>query len=186
MKRQDLEHLIRASSQITQEYELVVIGSQSILGTDPNPPAELTVSAEADIYPLHKPELAHEIDVHIGEGSPFHELNGYYAQGVGVETATLPSGWLDRVVRVPDSAHSSGVGYCISVLDLFLSKAEAGREKDKDFCLLLLEHGYLTLPEALAMVPAMPEAVDKRRLSARIRRWVKLAREAGRSIPVWE
>ena len=87
MKRQDLEHLIRASSDITKEYELVVVGSQAILGTDPNPPAELTVSAEVDIYPLNRPELAHDIDVHIGEGSPFHELNGYYAQGVGVETA---------------------------------------------------------------------------------------------------
>ncbi|MDZ7938202.1 MAG: hypothetical protein U5M53_07965 [Rhodoferax sp.] len=46
MRRIDLEHLIRACSEITQEYELVVIGSQAILGTHPNPPAELTVSAE--------------------------------------------------------------------------------------------------------------------------------------------
>ena len=183
MKRQDLEHLIRASADITREYELVVIGSQSILGTDPNPPAQLTVSAEADIYPLHKPELAHEIDVHIGEGSPFHELNGYYAQGVGVETARLPAGWLERVVRVPDSAHTAGVGYCISAVDLFLSKAEAGRDKDRIFCLLLLEYGYLHLTAALSMVSAMPADVDKRRLSARIRRWVRGAREAGRSIP---
>ena len=38
-------------------------------------------------------ERADLIDGSIGEGSPFHELYGYYAQGVGEETATLPAGW---------------------------------------------------------------------------------------------
>lgn len=183
MKRQDLEHLIRASSDITKEYELVVVGSQAILGTDPNPPASLTVSVEADIYPLHRPELADKIDVLIGEGSPFHEQNGYYAQGVGPETALLPMGWLDRIVRVPDAAHDAGVGYCISPIDLFMSKAAAGREKDQVFCMALLEHRYLGASQALAMVPSMPEEVNKRQLAARIRRWVALARQAGTNIP---
>jgi len=66
MRRMDLEHIIRACSEITQEYELVVIGSQAILGSDPNPPAELTVSAEADIYPLNNPALSDLIDGAIG------------------------------------------------------------------------------------------------------------------------
>lgn len=183
MKRQDLEHLIRVSSDITGEYELVVVGSQAILGTDPNPPATLTVSVEADIYPLHRPELADKIDVLIGEGSPFHEQHGYYAQGVGAETASLPAGWRERVVRVPDAVHASGIGYCISVVDLFMSKAAAGREKDQEFCMALLEHGYLRVAEALVMVASMPEKVDKRQLSARIRRWISRARDAGHAIP---
>ena len=53
MNRQDLEHLIRAAAEVTNEYEFVVVGSQSILGPIPNPPAELTMSMEADIYPLN-------------------------------------------------------------------------------------------------------------------------------------
>jgi hypothetical protein len=52
MKREDLEHIIRAAADITNEYEFVVVGSQSILGPIPNPPAVFTMSAEADIYPL--------------------------------------------------------------------------------------------------------------------------------------
>jgi hypothetical protein len=68
MRRIDLDHIIRACSEITQEYELVVIGSQAILGSHPNPPAELTVLAEADIYPLHNPALSELIDGAIGEG----------------------------------------------------------------------------------------------------------------------
>jgi hypothetical protein len=172
MRRIDLEHLIRACSEITQEYELVVIGSQAILGTHPNPPAELTVSAEADM-----------IDGAIGEGSVFHATNGYYAQGVDIHTAKLPHDWLDRVVRVPEASFATGVGYCIGVLDLFLSKAAAGRTKDMEFCTALLVHQYLLPSEALAMVKNMPPDVDQRVLSARIRRWIAIAREAGRVIP---
>lgn len=40
----------------------------------PNAPSLLLVSAEADLFPLHRPELADLIDGSIGEGSPFHEL----------------------------------------------------------------------------------------------------------------
>jgi hypothetical protein len=39
MNREDLEHIIRAAAAVTDEYEFVVIGSQSILGPIPNPPA---------------------------------------------------------------------------------------------------------------------------------------------------
>ena len=41
---------------------------------------------EADIYPKNYPEKADKIDGAIGEGSSFHELHAYYAQGVGEKT----------------------------------------------------------------------------------------------------
>ena len=44
MEREELEHLIRAAAEVTQEYEFIIIGSQSILGPIPNPPAELKLS----------------------------------------------------------------------------------------------------------------------------------------------
>jgi hypothetical protein len=47
MTREELEHLIRAAAEVTDEYEFVIVGSQSILGPIPNPPAELTMSMEA-------------------------------------------------------------------------------------------------------------------------------------------
>jgi hypothetical protein len=40
-----LEHLIRAASAITDQYEIVVIGSQSILGAIPAPPDSLPLLA---------------------------------------------------------------------------------------------------------------------------------------------
>lgn len=100
MTREVLEHIFRASADITNQYEFVIIGSQSMLGAVPRPEPEFTVSMEADIYPLLAPDLADRIDGAIGEGSEFHRTYGYYAQGVGPETATLPDDWMDRVHRV--------------------------------------------------------------------------------------
>lgn len=34
------------------------------------------------------------------EGSPFHDLCGYYAQGIDERTATLPRGWRERLVKI--------------------------------------------------------------------------------------
>ena len=68
-----------------------------ILGPIPNPPAELTMSMEADIYPMNAEERADDIDGALGEGSHFHETYGYYAQGVDSTTACLPHGWKERL-----------------------------------------------------------------------------------------
>jgi hypothetical protein len=184
MKREQLEHIIRASGNITQQYEFVIVGSQSILGPVPKPHEAFTVSMEADIYPLQSPELADKIDGAIGEGSQFHKTNGYYAQGVGPETAILPRNWLKRVHRVQNSNTNERVGYCLDLLDLFLSKAVAGRQKDREFCMALLEHHYVTPAPLLALVSSMPIAQEKHRaLRATIRRWARALRDAGHDIP---
>ena len=178
MNREELEHIIRASGDITNHYEFVIIGSQSILGAHPNPEPIFKMSAEADIYPLGAPELADDIDGAIGEGSNFHKYNGYYAQGVGPETAILPRDWFKRVHRVQNRNTNDRVGYCLDVLDLFLSKAIAGREKDREFCKALMLHGYVAPDDATARVAEMPIDDDRQaRLRATIRRWAKAARE---------
>src|SRR5262245_3747191 len=82
MNRAQLEHLIRAASVIADDDELIVIGSQSVLGQFPDAPASLLASMEADLIPRHHPERWDLIDGTIGEGSPFHLTFGYYAQGV--------------------------------------------------------------------------------------------------------
>nr|WP_315591503.1 DUF6036 family nucleotidyltransferase [uncultured Cupriavidus sp.] len=176
MRREDLEHIIRAAGEITDEYEFVIVGSQSILGGRPYPPAVFTVSSEADIYPLNAHQKADHIDAAIGEGSRFHDTHGYYAQGVGPETACLPTGWLNRVERIQNSGTNGRVGYCLGALDLFMAKAVANRDKDRDFDVALLVHGYVKPDEAIALVDEMPiDDASKGRLRARIKRWIKVA-----------
>jgi hypothetical protein len=171
MKRSELEHLIRAAGSIADAAEIVVIGSQSILGQFPNAPLPLLVSAEADLYPLHRPELADLIDGSIGEGSPFHELYGYYAQGVGERTAVLPGGWRDRLIRI-DNPNTHGVaGLCLEVHDLAISKHVAGREKDQEFTRELARHRMTDSNTLIQRLKETEVQTELRNLiAARIRR----------------
>ena len=78
MQRPHLEHIIRAAAAITGADEFIVIGSQAVLGQFPNPPEELLVSIEADLFTDRGPQDSDLIDGTIGEGSPFHQTFGYY------------------------------------------------------------------------------------------------------------
>jgi hypothetical protein len=140
VKRADLEHIIRAAGSIADSRRLVIIGSQAILGSFPNAPAELTVSQEADTYPMEAPEKADLIDGSIGEKSPFHETYGYYAHGVGPETAVLPANWQTRLVLVQNENTHGVTGLCLGPADLAVSKLSAGREKDLEFVAVMLQH----------------------------------------------
>ena len=149
MEREHLEHLIRAAAEVTKEYEFIIVGSQAILGPIPNPPAELKMSMEADIYPRNAKEKSELIEGALGEGSHFHETHRYYAQGVGPETAVLPAGWEDRLHRVQTRATDLKIGYCLDVVDVFMSKAFANREKDREFNMALLRYGYVSAQRAI-------------------------------------
>lgn len=150
MKRSDLEHLIRAAGKIAGDREIVVIGSQAVLGQFPDAPPALSRSMEADMYPRGKPELADRVDGAIGEGSRFHEQYGYYAQGVAPDTATLPRGWQNRLIRIENSNTEGYAGLCLEVHDLAMSKYVAGREKDLEFTRELARHGMTTKRTLLA------------------------------------
>lgn len=141
MTREQLEHLIRAASVITEDDDLIIIGSQAILGQFPDAPPSLLVSVEADLYPRGRPERWDLIDGTLGEGSPFHGTFGYYAQGVGEETATLPEGWEARLIPIRSPATRGATGWALEVHDLLVSKLIAQREKDLDFVREALRHG---------------------------------------------
>jgi len=149
----------------------VVIGSQAVLGQFPDAPAELLVSYEADLFTFRSPEDADLIDGSIGESSPFHKSFGYYAHGVGEETAILPSGWKDRLVPIRNQNMGSGVGLCLEVHDLTVSKLIAGREKDLDFIKGLLNHRMAQAEVVLSRLDATPISNEVRGLCrARLQR----------------
>ena len=100
MTRAQLEHMIRAAGTIANVDDVVVIGSQAVLGEFPDAPAELLVSDETDVFSREHLELSDLIDSTIGEGSPFQRAFGYYAHGVDETTAILPQGWRDRLILV--------------------------------------------------------------------------------------
>jgi hypothetical protein len=160
MNRGEPEHIIRAASAITNQADIVVVGSQSILGQFPNAHPDLLVSMEADVFPLHRPDLSIQVDGAIGEQSIFHETFGYYAHGVDETTATLPAGWNQRLVPIRNPNTSGATGWCLEVHDLATSKLVAGREKDIDFVRILLSKDMIQLEimrERIAALPLPPE-----------------------------
>lgn len=178
MKRSELEHIIRAAAAVTNQYEIMVVGSQSILGSVPDAPNVLLQSMEADVYPLHRPELADLIDGAIGEGSPFDDFFGYYAQGVGPETAILPAGWQNRLVKIQNENTDRKIGYCLEPHDLAASKLAAGREKDWPFVTAMLRHTLIvgsTLHERIGLLALTSERKDQ------LHRWVDAQTQGNRN-----
>lgn len=143
MNRLQLEHVIRAAAGNADALDIVVIGSQSILGAYPEAPKELLESMEVDVFPLQRAEDAILIDGAMGERSVFHETFGYYAHGVGEDTAILPEGWRLRLVPVCNENTRGATGWCLEPHDLAVSKLLAGREKDLEFVQVLLSFGMV-------------------------------------------
>lgn len=165
MKRPQLEHIIRAAAAITGASEIVVIGSQAVLGQFPNSPADLLVSIEADVFTFRDPADADLIEGSIGEGSPFHQTFGYYAHGVAVEAAVLARGWEERLIPVRNSNTGDASGLCLEVHDLAAAKLAAGREKDILFVTGLLRHKLADVSQVESRLRQTPLGGEKLELA---------------------
>jgi hypothetical protein len=166
MTREQLEHIVRAAGAIADEQKILVLGSQSILGSFPQPPEKLTVSREADVCPLRDPSKADLISGAIGEISQFDSTFGYYAHGLPAKACPLPKGWETRLVAFRNANTRGVTALCLSPLDLASSKLVAGRDKDKEFVEEMLRHNLIEEP-ALREHIALLEQAEQRRLALR-------------------
>lgn len=146
MRRHQLEHAIRAACHILGGRDVIIVGSQAILGSihEDDLPAVATYSREVDILPVaasaaEVEALADKLVGVAGELSAFDSLHGFYVDGVGLNTCILPDGWRDRLVRVSNrnTAAPGGepkyTGWCLNKEDLCVEKLYAHREKDLEF-----------------------------------------------------
>jgi hypothetical protein len=160
VRRDEFEHVIAAAAEVSGEREIVVVGSQAILGSFANPPKTMLFSAEADVYPLNDPAKAEEIDGSLGDGSYFHGTYGYYAHGVGPETAVAPAGWEERLVGVEIplrvGQEKGAVALCLEPHDLVLSKCVAGRDRDWEFAREAIASDLVRVDELLARISDLP------------------------------
>lgn len=172
MTRAELEHAIRAACDLTDETEVIVFGSQAILGQYPDAPAALRQSAEADMAPKHAVDKVDLIDLHLGEDSVFHRTHGFYVHGVPVEAAVLPEGWERRTVRVQNRNTRENIGWCVEAHDLAASKLAAYRDKDRDFVRVLLQHGLVKPAKLRVRIANLPESDADPRRRDRLVQWV--------------
>lgn len=166
MTRDQFAHAIRAAGAVLGVSELIVIGSQAVHGSVSGElPIEAARSVEVDLAVRgdHDGRLADLIDGSIGEASMFHDTFGYYAQGVDESTARLPDGWQNRLVRFETPATGGVVAWCLELHDLWIAKAVALRDKDREFCRALLQRNLVvreTLRSRLVTVPELDERIQ--------------------------
>jgi hypothetical protein len=176
VRREHLEHVLRAACTIAKADAALVIGSQAILGsfTEDVLPEAAVRSFEVDVTFFDDPadERSDQVDGAIGELSQFHETFGYYAQGVSVTTAVYPSGWQDRLVTLDTPSTAPGRGLCLEPHDLVASKLAAYREKDLEFAAALVSVGLVDPPILCERISLLPVSDSDRQ---RLREWVTAA-----------
>lgn len=129
MKKQQVDHVLRAAGQITGEKRFIIIGSQSLHGSHPDLADEILKSFEVDLIASERVDRTEWLNA-IGQDSPFHDSFGYYADPVDEKTATLPRGWKSRLVPLQAGDTLGVSGLCLDPHDLAIAKHFARREKD--------------------------------------------------------
>ena len=131
MHIRSLTHLVEAVRALTRPERILVLGSSSLLGTDPGlggpgQPLELSFDADLLLEPSDE-ESARILHEAVGEGSLFHRRHACFADLLKPDiAATLPDGWECRLVPLPDHPGA----WCLEPHDLALVKLSLGREKD--------------------------------------------------------
>jgi hypothetical protein len=161
MKKQQVDHVLRAAGRITGEKQFVIIGSQSLHGKYPDMADDIVMSAEVDLIASKKHDRTEFLN-EIGVDSPFHREFGYYADPVDVTTATLPRGWKNRLVNLPPGDTGGVRGLCLEPHDLALAKYVARREKDIVFTRALARHGLVSRERLLALLDQTPVTAEIR------------------------
>jgi hypothetical protein len=163
MKKQQVDHVLRAAGLITGEKQFIIIGSQSLHGKHPDLADDIVRSAEVDLIAKRDASRTEWLNA-IGQDSKFHEQFGYYADPVDETTAILPKGWKARLVNLP-AGDSGGVsGLCLDPHDLAIAKYAAGRDKDIVFTRELAGRGIVSHDRILALLERTPISEDIRRL----------------------
>ncbi|MDP3746713.1 MAG: hypothetical protein Q8Q88_06645 [Phenylobacterium sp.] len=182
MTRRELDHLLRAAGDLTGHKRFVLVGSNAIFAWYEHVPERMMISREADMFASDvsddEVERISDLLENIGQLSVFDDTHGYHVDGVGPETAKLPSDWRERC-RIYVSPATNGVEAVVPhPEDIAVSKLFAGREKDLDWVSAAHGAGFIDLAEVASRIDKLPELADARRV--RILELIEIVRRRGR------
>ena len=164
MRKGQLELLVRReAARRTREAEFFIIRLPSAHSFLSRPPAEILLSRECDRYPRNRPEAATQLHRELGPDSEFASENGFYADVVTPELATLPIGWQTRLLSL---RFGPATAFCLEVHDLVISKPAAGLLKDFDFASAMVQQGLAKKRQLAQRIGQLSLARDRARLHA--------------------
>lgn len=112
-------------------------------------------------------ERAEKVNGAIGELSDFRARNGYYPEGISLDTASLPAGWQDRAHGWPLVSSNPANARFLDKHDLVVSKLVAFRAKDLEFVAALVETDLVEpdiIRERIALLPDQVTPVATQRI----------------------
>jgi hypothetical protein len=146
---------LRRAAAITGDRDVIVVGSQSIHGAFNKGllPKESTRSLEVDVIALYDHD-EEKMWALAGRGL----ASGIEVDAVGIETCTLPEGWMERLIPYPlGDDPEAVVGWCLDPHDLAVAKAVAGREKDIAFVRSLAQASLVDPHEVLRRLQSLDD-----------------------------
>ncbi|MGE7154891.1 DUF6036 family nucleotidyltransferase [Methylorubrum rhodesianum] len=164
MRRDRLDHILRAAAGVTGHDTFVLVGSSVIVVRCRNIPGDMLMTREADVYVPDTSEteaLSDMIDANIGQGSAFHRQYGYYADGVSPGTSVMPSDWMDRVQHYRGTGCPGVTAIVPDIEDVALAKVVAWREKDQNWILSGVRSRLFSLERMASRIDRMPSAAPE-------------------------
>ena len=153
----DVEALLCLAAEISNHRRFVVAGSLVATGAMINPPDEMVMSRDLDFYPQLDPGRGfEEIARQLGEGSTFHQTNGFYADPITPALLALPQDWQTRLA--PISLAGGVVAFFIDPNDAAISKLMRGADNDLRWTRAGLAEGILDAAVILARSRQVPLA----------------------------
>ncbi len=140
MHLEEIDCLLAEVSKASNHRHFVLIGSLSILGALREPPPEMTLSIDVDLFLKFDPGRDAELHA-FGENSAFHREHGFYADPVSPHLASLPPDWESRLLQTP--LPSGTVLWCLDPNDAAVAKYWRGTARDREWARAGLLSGIL-------------------------------------------
>jgi hypothetical protein len=130
VQRGQFEQLVLRAAAVADRRELIIFGSQSVHAVTRQPPAEVLVSVECDLWLRDEPADAERIVAELGKDSAFARTTGVYVDPLPPDLPMTPKGWEQRLVAC---TVGDVTARCLEIHDLIVTKLGAGRLKDYEF-----------------------------------------------------
>jgi len=154
-KRQ-LELMLREAGILARESDFFLLGSQSLRAVCSRYPKGFPKTLEADLYPRHHAQAWNLLREKMGRHSSFRRQHGVFLECVDPGLATLPDGWMERLIPFRTRRTAGVTAWCLEPNDLFVAKIAAWRPKDQQFLRAMLRHKFAKPSIVLKRIKELP------------------------------